>query len=190
NTGGIKVSGIDLNAQYSFDVGFSPFGGARSRISLNTSWNYTDKYTLIPVQALNVQNKCVGSYGAICGQPAPRFKGVSRVTWQSGPLTLSLQHRYVGSVTRDLYLVPLRQGLTPPAKSDITAVNVGAFNYFDLSFSAKLPGQIELSGGINNLLDKDPPLLGSGAQTWGVNTAPGVYDIYGRSLFIGVTKRF
>lgn len=190
NTGGIKVSGIDFNAQYAFDIGFSPLGGENGRITLNTAWSYTDEYTFIPVQALNVKNECAGSYGAICGQPAPRFKGVSRASWRTGPLTLSLQHRYVGPVTRDLYVVPSRQGVTPPNKSDITAVHVGAFHYFDLSFLAELPGDMSLSGGINNVFNKNPPLLGSGAQTWGVNTAPGVYDIYGRTMFISLTKRF
>lgn len=190
NTGGIKTSGLDFNAQYAFDVGFSPLGGDNGRISLNSSWSYTRQFTLIPVQALDVIDKCVGSYGAICGQPLPRFKGVSRVSWRSGPLTLSLQHRYTGPVQRDTYLIPLRQGLTPPAKSDVTAEHVKAYHYFDLSFSAQLPAQIELSGGINNVFNKYPPLLGSGANTWGLGTAPGVYEVYGRNFFVGITKRF
>ncbi|HKY07005.1 MAG TPA: TonB-dependent receptor [Candidatus Binatia bacterium] len=190
NTGGIKVSGVDFNAQYAFDVGFSPLGGDNGRVTLNTAWSYTDEYTFIPVQALDVKNECVGSFGAVCGPPAPRFKGVSRASLRTGPLTLSLQHRYVGPVTRDLFVVPSRQGLTPPNKSDITAVKVDAYHYLDLSFLAELPGDLSFSGGINNVFDKDPPLLGSGAQTWGVNTAPGVYDIYGRTMFVSVTKRF
>lgn len=190
NTGGIKVSGVDFNAQYSFDVGFSPLGGENGRVSLNTAWSYTDEYTFIPVQALNIKNECAGSFGSVCGQPAPRFKGVSRASLRTGPLTMSLQHRYVGPVTRDLYVVPARQGATPPNKSDITAARVSAVHYFDLSFLAEFSGDLSFSAGINNIFNKNPPLLGSGAQTWGVNTAPGVYDIYGRTMFASITKKF
>ena len=183
NTGGIKTAGVDLNVRYAFNLG----GG---RVNLNTALSYTDKYSFIPVQDLAVTNNCVGSFGSICGQPAPRFKGISRVSWEKGPLTLSLRHRFTGRVTRDLYLVPLRQGLTPPVKSDITAATVATQHYFDFAFSANVTKGIELTGGINNLLNNSPPLLGSGAQTWGVNTAPGVYEIYGRSYFLGAKVRF
>lgn len=190
NTGGMKTSGIDFDGSYGFNIGYSPFGG-RSHVDINTSWSYTSEYTLIPVQAMpNLIDECVGSYGATCGSPIPKWKGTTRITWQNGPLTLSLHDRYTGAVTRDTYIIPLRQGLTPPAKSDITAVDVPGIHYIDLSFELNLPGRTIISGGINNIFDKNPPLLGGGASTWGLNTAPGVYEIYGRTYFLGVKKSF
>ena len=49
--------------------------------------------------------------------------------------------------------------------------------------------------GVNNLLDKDPPLLSSGGLTSGItgplngNTFPGVYDPLGRYIFVGGTLK-
>lgn len=189
NTGGIKTSGIDFNGQYGWNLDYSPFGGP-SRLDVSTSWSYTSEYTFIPVQALPLEQECVGSYGITCGQPAPKWKGVTRVTWRNGPVTLSVHDRYTGQVIKDTYLLPVRQGLTAPALQDVSAGKVDGIHYIDLSFSVSLPAQTEVYGGITNLFDKDPPILGSGAQTWGLGTAPGVYEIYGRSYFVGIKKLF
>jgi iron complex outermembrane receptor protein len=189
NTGGIKTSGIDLNANYSFAIGYAPFGGV-SRIEASTGWSYTREYTFTPVQNLpQLKNYCVGSFGTTCGAPAPRWKGVARISWHTGQLVLSLHDRFTGAVTRDTYLLPLRQGLTPPDLDDVSAAKIKAQQYFDLSFTLHLPKQFEIHGGINNLFDKAPPLLGTAAPTWGVGTSPGTYELYGRSFFFGLTKR-
>ena len=46
---------------------------------------------------------------------------------------------------------------------------------------------IEFVGGINNVFDKDPPIVGAGqgyANTW-----PATYDYAGMTMFMGVTVR-
>ena len=45
---------------------------------------------------------------------------------------------------------------------------------------------------MNNLFDKDPPLLAAGLlQLFGNgNTYPGVYDALGRTIFVGATINF
>ena len=185
NTGGIRTEGVDLNAQYGIDV-----GGA-GRLDIGSNWSFTRDYTFTPVQNLSgVKNRCVGAYGAICGMPAPRWRGSTRATWRQGALTLSLHYRFVGNVMRDTVLLPLRQGKVQPDPADITAATIKAQHYVDLSFALALPGGVNVRGGIDNVFDRPPPLLGSGAVTWGVGTAPGVYDIYGRSVFLGLDKRF
>ena len=184
NTGGIRTEGVDINAQYAFDIG-------AGRVDIGSHWSYTRDYTFTPVQNLTaLENHCAGAYGAICGMPAPRWKGSTRLAWRDGPLTLEMHHRFIGQVMRDTVLLPLRQGKARPDQADITAATIKAQQYVDLSFSLALPGGIDVHGGVDNVFDRQPPLLGSGAVTWGVGTAPGVYDIYGRSLFLGLKKRF
>jgi outer membrane receptor protein involved in Fe transport len=46
--------------------------------------------------------------------------------------------------------------------------------------------------GVNNVFDKDPPLVGSNlpATTGNGNTFPQVYDALGRFVFVGLTADF
>jgi iron complex outermembrane recepter protein len=187
NTGALETSGFDLAARYGFDFGWGLFGNG-SALNISTAWTRTDEFTSTPVQAFpNVKNRCVGTYGTTCGEPIPEFKGVTRFTWITGPLSLSLRHRYIDDVTVDRYLLPLRAGATPPAYADLVNPKLDAQNYFDLSFSFDVGQSVEIFGGANNLFDEDPPVVGSAqirANTW-----PATYDYNGRTMFIGVTVR-
>ena len=69
--------------------------------------------------------------------------------------------------------------------------NIPAYNYLDLAATWKVYG-IEFRGGINNVMDKDPPAIAAGllASFGNGNTYPGVYDPMGRLLFVGATVQF
>jgi outer membrane receptor protein involved in Fe transport len=187
NTGGLETNGLDLAARYTWDIGWGMFGNG-STFNVSSAWTQTKEFTSTPVQAFpNVKNRCVGSYGTTCGEPIPEFKGVTRLTWATGPLSLSLRHRYIDDVTVDRFLLPQRAGATGPAYADLVNPKLDAMNYFDLSFSFDVGEAVEFFGGVNNLLDDDPPIVGSAqirANTW-----PATYDYNGRTMFIGMTVR-
>ena len=42
--------------------------------------------------------------------------------------------------------------------------------------------------GINNLFDKEPPIIGFNAEQ--ANTYPGTYDVIGRDFFVSASLRF
>jgi outer membrane receptor protein involved in Fe transport len=67
-----------------------------------------------------------------------------------------------------------------------------AYSYFDLALSAKVQKNIAFRLGVNNLLDKDPPAVAQGLlYSFGNgNTYPGVYDVAGRTFFIGLNAEF
>ncbi|MET0337436.1 MAG: TonB-dependent receptor, partial [Caulobacter sp.] len=132
NTGGLKTSGVDFDGSYRFSMDWGPFG--ESRFDVGANFTYTDEFTATPVQALPAaKNYCVGSFGPTRGQPIPRWKGVSRVSWRSGPATLSLRHRYIGEVTVDTHLLPKRLGAAFPDKATLTNPTIKAQHYFDLT---------------------------------------------------------
>ena len=80
---------------------------ARSRFDISTQWTFTDKFTITPMQAVPAnKNRCVGAYGSTCGEPIPESKGVTRFTWTTGPLGVSLRHRFIDSVTTDRIVLP------------------------------------------------------------------------------------
>jgi outer membrane receptor protein involved in Fe transport len=192
NTGAVNISriatlGVDLGARYGWDAGFGM--DSASRFDISTQWTYTDKYTVTPMQDLpGNRNRCVGAYGGTCGEPFPEFKGVTRFTWTTGPLGLSLRHRFVDSVTTDRFVLPDSAGLTAPALTTFTNPTLDAQNYLDLSFTYDFGDTAEVFAGINNILDTDPPIISG--QAGYANTYPATYDYAGMTVFMGVNVNF
>jgi iron complex outermembrane receptor protein len=182
NTGELETSGFDVAVRYAFDL-------PNSQITLSTDWTITDKFASTPVAAFpNVVNNCEGSFGPTCGEPIPEYRGVTRISWDLGDYSLSLRHRYMSSVTIDRHLLPKRSGNTAPALDTLVYPKLPSQQYVDLSFTADLVDNVQLYGGVNNVLDNDPPVVGS-AQVR-ANTYPATYDVLGREYFIGINAKF
>jgi outer membrane receptor protein involved in Fe transport len=113
---------------------------------------------------------------------------VTRFTWTTGPLGVSLRHRFVDSVTTDRFVLPDSAGLVPPALTTLTNPTLDAQNYLDLSFTYDFGDKAEIYAGVNNVLDTDPPIV-SGQGGYG-NTFPSTYDYAGMTIFMGVNVDF
>jgi iron complex outermembrane recepter protein len=189
NIGRLATIGVDLGARYGWDAGFGMEGA--SRFDINTQWTFTDKFTITPMLAVpGNRNRCVGAYGTICGEPIPESKGVTRFTWSTGPLGVSLRHRFIDSVTTDRIVLPKTAGppAVVPAAATLTNPNFDAMNYFDLSATYDFGDKAEIYGGVNNVLDEDPPIV-AGFGGYG-NTFPSTYDYAGMTVFMGVNFSF
>jgi outer membrane receptor protein involved in Fe transport len=188
NTGALETSGVDIEARYAWDMDWGLFGEG-SRFSVRTNWTWTEEFTSTPVEAFpNITNECVGSFGTTCGEPIPEWKGVTRLAWDSGRLGLSLRHRYIGEVVVDRYVLPTRRNAVAPALEDLTNPVLEAEHYFDLSFKWDLTDDALIYGGVRNLLDNDPPVVGSSQIR--NNTWAATYDYAGREFFLGATLKF
>lgn len=189
NIGGIETSGVDVQAQYNFNTDWGLFDNA-SNWQLSTSWTYTDDFTVTPIQDLpEIQNSCVGAWGGTCGQPLPELKGTTRLTWNSGPSTLSVRARYIGELTHDSIVVPRERGETPPSADSMTTPTIDSYLYWDLTGGYEFNENTRFTAGVRNLLDEEPPVLGS-FQQGGANTIPATYDVQGRVFFASINKRF
>jgi outer membrane receptor protein involved in Fe transport len=182
NIGGIKTQGYDVAGHYGFRTDWGLMGNTRWNV--DTNWTYVKELTFTPIQDLpNIQNQCVGAWGATCGQPVPHWKGTARLTMNSGKLLLSARARYTGGVTVDTYVIPDRQGKPAPALNTLTNPTIKAYTYLDLTAGYEFSKMVSLTAGVRNLLDKDPPVLGS-SQLPANNTIAASYDPLGRSMFI------
>jgi outer membrane receptor protein involved in Fe transport len=64
-------------------------------------------------------------------------------------------------------------------------------DYLDLAGNWQITKNYAFRAGINNLLDKDPPVSGVVAAVFGNgNTYPQVYDAMGRRIFLNLTAKF
>ena len=173
NIGGIATRGVDLAGHYNF---------TRDGIqwTLDSNWTYVNELTFTPIQDLpGLKNRCVGTWGGTCGQPVPRWKGTTRISMKRGPLLLSARARYTGPVTVDSYAL----AANPPALESLTNPKIKSYTWLDLTAGWEFNRMVNLTGGVRNVLDKDPPILGS-SQLPSNNTIPASYDTLGRQLFV------
>jgi iron complex outermembrane receptor protein len=206
NLGFLKTSGVDVEANYrtSFhDIGVGDWGG----LAFNLVGTWTRKLEFSPASGtLDVGSyDCAGLFGIVCGNPTPEWRHKFRVTWTSPwNVSLSLNWRYFSAVRLDANqtdqpLISLinRFGICgADTCNDISDDRIGAHSYFDLAATWQVKDGITFRAGINNLLDKDPPIvdtntIGVSAPPFGnANTFPAVYDSLGRTVFIGITANF
>jgi outer membrane receptor protein involved in Fe transport len=118
--------------------------------------------------------ECQGFYGLTCGQPTPRWRNTLTTNWSTPwKFDVTLAWRFLTSVNSD-------QPGTPPFSEHIPSES-----YLDLSTAYHIAPGCVVRLGVNNLLDKDPPLVGGGNLGAGgtYNTFPSTYDSFGRTLY-------
>jgi iron complex outermembrane receptor protein len=189
NQGQLSTEGIDVKASYRVAL---PGAG-----SLLFALEGTDLMNIktTPV-AGGGSYDCKGYFGSTCGAGDPNWRHVLNATWSTpwDNFDLTLRWRYIGSVTSEQTSSnPFLTG-TPYAPLQ----NISAYNYIDLTGAFDVYKNIRLQIGVNNIMDKDPPIVvngdcstsSPGGANCNGNTFPGVYDAMGRYIFMEVTAKF
>jgi outer membrane receptor protein involved in Fe transport len=200
NAGFLQTSGIDFEANYRMPLSMVHWdNGGTLAFRFNGTWlhDLTTDPGLNHLTAAGTVDAtsydCAGYYGGrTCGIPNPHWRHNMRVTWMTpwSGLDVSAAWRYVGSVKAyGASSNPYLTDATDPADAKLKAQS-----YFDLSAQWRVRDSFSIHAGVQNIFDKDPPLVG---QNWGGtdtrfngNTYPGVYDALGRYMFVGVTADF
>lgn len=180
NIGSLKVEGVDVQADYRFDLPrLFELDGDTASLTLQAvgSWLFERSTQVLAGQE---PRDCAGRIGGGCTGTGvfatPDFKLNLSGIYDSGPLTFRLQGRMIG----DLSLYP----------DTVAAVDgAPAEWYVDASAVFRLHEKLELFGGIDNLFDNKPPILGT-AIAGDANTDPSLYDVIGRRFFIGTRFAF
>ncbi len=189
NLGSFKVRGIDVNTSYSREIG--EFGTAN--LSFTGTW--TDKW--ITDNGVSAPYDCTGLYGLVCGTPTPEWRHRMRVGFNMpNGFGISAGWRYFNSVKLD------RTSSNPSLTGAFAPVNekIPAQSYFDLAATFSVQNSYNFRVGVQNLLDRDPPIIGSNGSSAVINACPGtfcsgntfpqVYDALGRYIYVGVTLDF
>ncbi|NBW07478.1 MAG: TonB-dependent receptor [Caulobacteraceae bacterium] len=184
NIGGLKTSGVDVNANYGFDldtVGLSQYGSIG--LSFVGTWLDTLETDTGTNTASSVSD-CVGYYGsAQCGVPNPEWRHRFRATWQSPwNVDVSATWRYYSEVD-------FGSSLTGPVSGRLDS-KLDAMSYLDLSANWQITDTVSGRVGVNNVLDTDPPLSVAAGTGGNGNTYPQLYDAMGRYVFFGISAAF
>jgi outer membrane receptor protein involved in Fe transport len=199
NSGRIQTDGIDGTAAYSYRF------GSLGTLSASFNGTWLHKYKVTNGLPGGVYD-CAGLYGPVCSgaavasaAPMPKWRHKARVGFQMpNGIGLSLQWRHIGKVHAETLEdnetlhgdFPLDPGL-----------HLKAFNYFDLASTFTVGDHYSFRLGVNNLFDKNPPIITGGSGSLGGsnlcpagpcngNTYPGTYDALGRYIYAGATLSF
>ena len=172
NVSSQKISGLDINIVKTL---FMDFGELR----INNFLSYLLKNDIQLRSSLPIED-CKGKYENTCGLPSPKFQNVFNMEFIYKILqfdtSTNLTIRYIDSVEDS--------NATNP-------IDFSSFYYLDANFSINLIDDINFSFGINNILDKNPPLNGRSINyvPGNANTYPSYYDPLGRFIYLNISKR-
>ncbi|MGJ8562092.1 MAG: TonB-dependent receptor domain-containing protein [Alphaproteobacteria bacterium] len=185
NLATLTAKGIDAEVSYNFDaedVGLSMLGG-------EFAFNIIGGYRLESggqATATSTFYDCAGYFGATgsasCGEPNPEWKHAATLRHSKGALLNSLRWRYIGGTTED-------DQVDGGASSGRFVTDISSKNYFDWTTQWDISDHFQLSGGVINIFDTSPPILGDCCSEQS-NTFPASYNPFGRQFFVSGKMRF
>ena len=183
NIGSVKTSGIDLGVNYGYKL------GAMGSLGVAMNGTYLKNFSVEELPGEGSYD-CAGLYNGSgkCGQPRPEWRHKLRVNWNTPwQVDLAATWRYFKGVEIE---TASNQDLL---KGSFNAVDnrFPSMSYLDLAAIWSITKKISLTAGINNLLDKDPPITSKyGTGSGNGNTFPSMYDALGRKMFLNLTAKF
>jgi outer membrane receptor protein involved in Fe transport len=170
NIGSLSTTGVDMSVSY---TGLEL--GGLGELSFNLVGTYLNELTYVSgingVAPTECQNKFSG---ALCGIPNPDWRHHFRIGWETPwNVDVSLTWRYFAAVTN----------IADATKPNID-YGLGSRSFMDLAANWAVTEKASVLLGINNVLDKDPPLSSAVGTTGNGNTYPQTYDALGRWIFM------
>jgi iron complex outermembrane receptor protein len=187
NRGLLATDGIDLQAQYGFDLPDAlDLFDQGAQLYMDAIWTHVFS---LEEQANVVTDifDCNGFFGRPCtSEINPENRMTLNFDYGSGPFTARLTWRWIDGSVNAITKIAGQFGV--PAAPKVPIPEIGSINYFDLGFSYLLGRSLSMRFGINNLADEEPPFMADSA--FANNTSTSNYDIFGRSYYVGASYQF
>jgi iron complex outermembrane receptor protein len=193
NTGSFEMSGIDIDGRYVLDTSALSLKDA-GRISFSFAGSVALNNVIQVVPGL-APFDCTGFYGPTCTgegptSPIPKWRHKLRATWEARKdFEVSLNWRHIGHLDSE-------QTSSNPHLATGTAYpvdwHVPSYDYLDVDVGIDLGSHVNVRLGVNNILDRQPPIIGFNANPLLVNgnMLSSTYDTFGRYLFVGLTAKY
>jgi len=178
NFGDLTFRGVDLNASYAWEM----LGGMFSA-SLSGAYFIEQEIASLPGVNDEATFDCAGRINVSC--QTPNWRHVANFRYSRGDWSVSARWRMIG---RMIY----RETDGSLATTDQILVNngnrIGSYHFYDLSGAYRFLDNYEVTLGINNITDKEAPLVGSTLSA-NANALSG-YDPLGRYIFATIGANF
>jgi outer membrane receptor protein involved in Fe transport len=184
NIGKRRARGMDVSVGYPWNLGDAGF----INLALLGSTMFEER-----LETPLINYDCVGFYGNQCGIPDAEWRHRFRATWNTNfKAAFAFGWRFAsGTEVDDASDNP---DLGNPALLERWALNgsekIDSFSWFDLAASYKFRDNVNMTVGVNNIMDKEPPL---GAGLSDIDFGPGFYGFYdplGRTIFANMSFEF
>lgn len=172
----LKAEGVEVAFNINMDIG--EYGNLEFNGNINRYLTQEQQSSdTVPVI------DCKGFFGTTC-DPLSDLRWVQRTTWSYEDLTLSLLWRFIDSVEVE------------PVERDLRFeqfTRIGSYSYWDLFAAYQVSENISVTLAVDNLLDKNPPVLGNDigdTSSNSGNTFPSNFDPLGRIFKAGIRFSF
>jgi len=178
NLGSLSTTGIDYTLRYRiphFDLG--SFDPGQFQASLNTTYVSTYKNSATPGQPGAESINYAGTYSSQFGNIS-RWRGTLTFNWVKGNWSAQWQSRYINRLTA------LNADATTGGNAPLASVL-----YHAITLGYEVPSwHTRFDIGVDNLSDKQPPLVYQNSGNYNVDTA--TYDSIGRYYWARATIKF
>jgi iron complex outermembrane recepter protein len=171
NLGGIETAGIDVQLNWGFDA----WGGS---LNLSSVVNFLDYYR----DQQTIKDPWVDATGTLARGGQYDYRVLNTVTYLRDNWSLGLRHNFLPEIENQAYAT----NKATPIQATDSYNNFAAFGSY--TYSEKLT----FRGGIDNLFDADPEIVGynPGVTNAKGSTSPGYYDPIGRRYYLAVEMSF
>ncbi|HTB65645.1 MAG TPA: TonB-dependent receptor [Steroidobacteraceae bacterium] len=196
NLGSFETRGVDFETSYLLplpEVNNHLNGNLKFRLLTSLLYNMTIDAGLgaTPVDYAG-QSGPTAAFGGF--NTSPRWQSNFFMSYDNGPLSTTLQVRYIGSGTYEAITAfggaPIAPGDPGYATTNPNSINnnsVASATYLNLSGSYDLGSHFTVFATIDNLLNKSPPVAPGGN---GYPTNPVYFDTFGMTWKVGFRAKF
>jgi iron complex outermembrane receptor protein len=171
NLGGIETSGIDVQLNWGFDA----LGGA---LNLSSVVNILDYYR----DQQTIKDPWIDATGTLARGGQYDYRVLNTVTYMRDSWSIGLRHNFLPEIENQAYATNKATTIRP----------TDSYNNFSAFGSYTYNEQLTFRGGVDNLLDADPEIVGynPGVTNAKGSTSPGYYDPIGRRYYLAVEMSF
>lgn len=173
NLAQLGVAGVDIEARYGMKL------GAWGDLDAAMTATFYDEAYKVPLPGRDKTDLLDQAGGSTSDQGWIKQTATFNFTHKFGALRTNWNMRHIGSAEMNT------------SSKAAGFPRIGSHTYHNLRVGYQVNKATEVSVGVTNLFDKQPPFFGSGrAGTQALDTVPGYYDVFGRSYSASLKMKF
>ncbi len=190
NKGVLSTRGFDTQINWSTELPSAlAIGDNSADLVVDLIWTHMQENNFQET-SFGTVFECAGKFGPPCrfgkgGTTYPSDRVMTNFNYLSGNFNLFLNWRWISGTDN---AAPLLAENVGDPDLVLAIPNIGSRNYFDLGFGYRFSENIVARLAIANLTDTSPAFMAD--ATFGPNTDPGMYDLFGRSYTLSLSLQY